>query len=88
MSEPTDSTSESENPAIEAPEPHPHRPRTNRDWWPDQLELSVLAQPSARGNPLGEGFDYAAAVADLDVEALKADVMAVMTDSQPWWPAD
>jgi len=80
--------SESENPAIDAPEPEPHRPRTNRDWWPDAVDLSVLNQHSPKGDPLGEGFDYAAAVADLDVDALKADVMAVMTDSQDWWPAD
>jgi catalase-peroxidase len=80
--------SESENPAIDAPEPERHRPRTNRDWWPDQLDLQVLHQHSPRANPLGAHFDYAEAFASLDVDALKADVMAVMTDSQDWWPAD
>ena len=54
------SGSESENPAIPSPTPRPTRPRTNRDWWPDQLDLQVLHQHSPRANPLGEHFDYAA----------------------------
>ncbi|GAB2693261.1 catalase/peroxidase HPI [Thalassiella azotivora] len=80
--------SESENPAIPAPEPKAHRPRTNRDWWPNQLDLKVLHQHSPRSTPLGDDFDYAAAFATLDVEELKRDVEAVMTNSQDWWPAD
>jgi catalase-peroxidase len=80
--------SESENPVIDAPTPERTRPRTNRDWWPNQLDLQVLHQHSPRANPLGDDFDYAAEVATLDVEALKQDVIAVMTDSQDWWPAD
>ena len=80
--------SESENPAIPAPEPKAHRPRTIQDWWPDQLDLSVLHQHSPKANPLGEGFSYKEQFAQLDVEALKRDVEAVMTDSQDWWPAD
>ena len=81
--------SESENPAIPAPEPATNRrPRTNKDWWPDQLDLSVLHQRNAKADPLGDDFDYAAEFAKLDVDALKADVMAVMTDSKDWWPAD
>nr|MDQ3294254.1 catalase/peroxidase HPI [Actinomycetota bacterium] len=80
--------SESENPAIDAPEPKGHRPRSNQDWWPNQLDLSVLHQHSPRGNPLGERFDYQEAFAGLDVEALKADLVEVMTTSQDWWPAD
>jgi catalase-peroxidase len=80
--------SESENPAIPAPEPKRGRPHTNQDWWPNQLDLKVLHQHAPRSNPLGESFDYAQAFARLDVEALKADVRAVMTDSQDWWPAD
>src|SRR3990167_2733923 len=80
--------SESENPAIDAPEPKGTRPRTNRDWWPNQLDLQVLHQHSPRANPLGEDFDYAAEVATLDVEALKRDVFEVMTTSQDWGPAD
>jgi catalase-peroxidase len=80
--------SESENPAIPAPTPKPHRPHTNQDWWPNQLDLSVLHQHSPRGNPLGEDFDYATAFRSLDVDALKRDVIEVMTTSQDWWPAD
>jgi len=80
--------SESENPVIDAPEPEAHRPRTNRDWWPDRLDLQVLGQNASAASPLGEGFDYAAEVATIDFDELKADVMAIMTDSQPWWPAD
>jgi catalase-peroxidase len=80
--------SESENPAIPSPEPTAHRPRTNRDWWPNQLNLQVLHQHSPRSNPMGEDFDYAEAFQSLDVEALKRDLIEVMTTSQEWWPAD
>ncbi|MFF5703629.1 catalase/peroxidase HPI [Streptomyces sp. NPDC012794] len=82
------SGSESENPAIPSPAATPTRPRTNRDWWPNQLDLQVLHQHSPRSNPMGEDFDYAREFADLDVEALKRDVFEVMTTSQDWWPAD
>ncbi len=84
----TESTSESENPAISAPTPEPTRPRTNRDWWPNQPDLQVLNKPSRESDPLGEDFDYAEAFKDLDVEALKQDLIEVMTTSQDWWPAD
>jgi catalase-peroxidase len=80
--------SESENPAIQSPTPAPTRPRTNQDWWPNQPNLQVLAQRSARSNPLGADFDYAAEFAKVDVEALKQDLIEVMTTSQDWWPAD
>ncbi|MEQ1786523.1 MAG: catalase/peroxidase HPI [Acidimicrobiales bacterium] len=80
--------SDSENPAIDAPEVKASRPRTNKDWWPNQLDLSVLHQHSHAGSPLDDDFDYAAAVATLDVEALKADIVDVLTTSQEWWPAD
>ena len=80
--------SESENPAIDAPTPKAHRPHTNRDWWPNQLDLSVLHQHSERGNPLGPDFSYAKAFEQLDVDALRSDLIAAMTDSQEWWPAD
>jgi catalase-peroxidase len=81
--------SESENPAIDSPEPKTGtRPHTNRDWWPDQLDLSVLHQHSPRVNPMGEDFDYAEAFKSLDVEAIKRDITDVMTTSQDWWPAD
>ncbi|MEU4158722.1 catalase/peroxidase HPI [Actinoplanes sp. NPDC026670] len=80
--------SESENPAIDSPTPQTGgRPRTNRDWWPNQLDLSVLHAHSSRGNPL-PGFDYATEFEKLDVEALKADIVTVLTTSQDWWPAD
>ncbi|WFB05791.1 catalase/peroxidase HPI [Streptomyces sp. LX-29] len=82
------SASESENPAISSPTPTPTRPKTNRDWWPNQLDLQVLHQHSSRSNPLGEDFDYAKEFATLDLDALKQDVFAVMTASQDWWPAD
>ena len=85
---PTCLSSESENPAIPAPTPKPHRPRTNQDWWPNQLDLSVLHQHSPRANPMDEDFDYAEEFATLDVDALKRDVFEVMTTSQDWWPAD
>ena len=84
----SDSGSESENPAIPAPTPKPHRPRTNQDWWPNQLDLQVLHQHSPRSNPMGEDFDYAEEFKTLDVDALKQDIVDVMTTSQDWWPAD
>ncbi len=80
--------SESENPAIPSPTPKPSRPRTNQDWWPNQLNLQVLHQHSPRANPLGEAFNYAEEFKTLDVEALKRDIYEVMTTSQDWWPAD
>ena len=61
---------------------------TNRDWWPHQLRLDLLNQHSARSNPLGGDFDYAAAFNSLDLAAVKQDLAALMTDSQDWWPAD
>ncbi|WCP15908.1 Catalase-peroxidase [Sphingobium sp. AntQ-1] len=62
--------------------------RTNRDWWPNQLSLEILQQNGLSGDPLGHDFDYAAAFQSLDYDAVKADLTALMTDSQPWWPAD
>jgi catalase-peroxidase len=84
----TRSVSESENPGMPSPKPKVQRPRTNKDWWPNQLDLSVLHQHSARSNPMGEDFDYASEFKSLDVEALKGDLIKVMTTSQEWWPAD
>ncbi len=80
--------SESENPVIPAPTPKEHAPRTNRDWWPDQLDLQVLQQQSPLANPMGDNFDYVAEFKTLDVDALKQDIFDVMTTSQDWWPAD
>jgi catalase-peroxidase len=82
------SGSESENPAIRAPQPKAHRAMSNEDWWPNQLDLQVLRQHSPHSNPMGAGFDYAAEFATLDVDALKRDIFDVMTTSQEWWPAD
>ncbi len=62
--------------------------RGNRDWWPESLSLSVLNQHAPRSNPLGADFDYAAAFKTLDLDAVMADLKALMTDSQDWWPAD
>ncbi len=62
--------------------------RTNRDWWPNQLNLNILHQHSARSNPMGPDFDYAAEFKQLDLAAVKQDLFALMTDSQDWWPAD
>ncbi|MBD8630353.1 catalase/peroxidase HPI [Oxalobacteraceae sp. CFBP 8755] len=61
---------------------------TNRDWWPKALRLDLLAQHSAKSDPMGSDFDYRAAFNSLDLEAVKADLAKVMTDSQDWWPAD
>ncbi|MBV6817318.1 catalase/peroxidase HPI [Rahnella sp. PD12R] len=61
---------------------------SNRDWWPNQLRTDLLNQHSARSNPLGEAFDYRKEFAKLDYSALKADIKGVLTESQPWWPAD
>ncbi|MDX1493303.1 MAG: peroxidase family protein, partial [Longimicrobiales bacterium] len=61
---------------------------SNRDWWPNQLNLALLHQNSPAGNPLGEDFDYAAAFGELDLQAVKEDLYDLMTESQDWWPAD
>src|SRR5262249_57711107 len=80
--------SESENPAIPSPTPKQTRPRTNKDWWPNQLDLSILHAHSPLSDPMGKDFNYAEEFKKLDVEALKKDVEQVMTTSQDWWPAD
>ena len=61
---------------------------SNRSWWPNQLKLNILRQHSASSNPMDEAFDYAQEFASLDFAAIKADIVALMTDSQDWWPAD
>ena len=61
---------------------------TNRDWWPKQLRVDLLSQHSGKSNPMDNGFNYAEAVKSLDLAAVKKDLAALMTDSQPWWPAD
>jgi catalase-peroxidase len=64
------------------------KPRSNSFWWPDQLDLSSLRDHDTRSSPLGDGFDYAEAFNSLDLDEVKRDVDAVLTDSQDWWPAD
>ncbi|MGA7966297.1 MAG: catalase/peroxidase HPI [Gammaproteobacteria bacterium] len=61
---------------------------SNRDWWPNQLNLNILRQNSAKPNPMGEAFNYAEEFKSLDLTAVKKDLLALMTDSQDWWPAD
>ncbi len=61
---------------------------SNRDWWPNQLNLKILHQHSHMSNPMAEAFNYAEEFKKLDLEALKKDLYALMTDSQDWWPAD
>jgi len=84
----TASVSESENPAIPSPTPARNRPRTNQDWWPNQPDLAVLHEHAPQASPLEPDFDYAEAFRDLDVEALKRDIVELLTTSQDWWPAD
>jgi catalase-peroxidase len=84
----TKSVSESENPAIPSPTPKAGRPHTIQDWWPNQLDLRVLHQHSSLSDPMDDDFDYGEAFKGLDVEALKADLIALMTDSRDFWPAD
>src|SRR2546423_6455964 len=64
------------------------RARSNRDWWPNQLDLTVLHQNPVTADPMGADFDYAAEFRTLDLDAVKADIATVMTTSQSWWPAD
>jgi catalase-peroxidase len=80
--------SESENPVIPAPTAESHRPRTNRDWWPNQPDLRALHQNSPQCNPMGADFNYAEEFKTLDLDAVKRDLVDVMTTSQDWWPAD
>jgi catalase-peroxidase len=84
----SDRGSESENPVIPAPVRAPARPRTNQDWWPNQLNLQVLHQHSPQASPMGADFSYADEFRTLDLGALKRDIFELMTTSQDWWPAD
>ena len=69
-------------------EQHTNSARSNRDWWPEQINLNILHQHDRKSNPMGENFDYAEEFKKLDYDALKKDLNALMTDSQDWWPAD
>jgi catalase-peroxidase len=62
--------------------------KTNKDWWPNQLDLSVLRQNSEKADPMGDTYDYRKAFSSLDYDALKSDINKVLTESQDWWPAD
>jgi catalase-peroxidase len=68
--------------------PHPTQGEANRGWWPNRLNLKILAKNPAEANPLGEEFDYAEAFESLDLDAVKRDIEQVLTTSQDWWPAD
>ena len=61
---------------------------TNRDWWPNKLNLNILRQHSSKSNPMGGDFNYAKEFKKLDLKAVKKDLYKLMTDSQEWWPAD
>lgn len=74
--------------SVTTSEMSPKKGPTNRDWWPNQLDLSVLRQNSSLSDPMGPGFDYRKAFASLDYAALKSDLRKLMTQSQDWWPAD
>src|SRR4051794_8993204 len=65
-----------------------HEFQSNEKWWPDALNLRMLHQRHPGSSPLGDGFDYRANLANVDIDELSRDVDALMTDSQPWWPAD
>jgi catalase-peroxidase len=77
-----------DNAPAKCPVVHGAHGRANRDWWPDNLRLEGLNQHAPRSNPMGEAFDYAAEFKTLDLKAVIADLHALMTDSQEWWPAD
>ena len=62
--------------------------KTNRDWWPNQLDLSVLRKHSFQSDPMGENFNYRESFNSLDYASLKSDLYDLMTESQDWWPAD
>lgn len=79
---------ESRCPVAHGRAPHPTQGDGNRGWWPNQLNLKILAKNPAVANPLGEDFDYAEAFGNLDLAAVKRDIAQVLTASQDWWPAD
>ena len=74
--------------ALSSPAHAQSAPKSNQFWWPDQVDLSPLRAHNAESNPLGADFDYAEAFATLDLDEVKQDIEALMTDSQDWWPAD
>ena len=87
-SENPDAPSEGGCPVVHGRAAHPTEGGGNRQWWPERLNLKILATNPAVGNPLGTGFDYAAAFTALDLAGVKADIADLLTTSQAWWPAD
>ncbi|MBN1985963.1 MAG: catalase-peroxidase, partial [Prolixibacteraceae bacterium] len=77
------------NDESKCPVPHAHMKGTsNRDWWPNKLNVNILRQHSSKSNPMGKDFNYAKEFQSLDLAAVKKDLTDLMTDSQDWWPAD
>ncbi len=74
--------------ALSAPAMRQDAPKSNQFWWPEQLDLSPLRRHGVESDPMGDGFDYAREFATLDLDAVKKDIQAVLTDSKDWWPAD
>ncbi|WP_375475609.1 catalase/peroxidase HPI [uncultured Jatrophihabitans sp.] len=87
MNEP-EASDEAKCPVAHGRRPYPVEGGSNRDWWPNQLNLKILRKHAAAANPLDADFDYAAAFQTLDLSAVKADLEQVLTTSKPWWPAD
>ena len=75
-------------PVVGGTRPHPTAGGSNRDWWPNQLNLKILRKHNEVADPMGADFDYAEAFSQVDLAAVKSDLQAVLTDSQDWWPAD
>src|SRR6201997_4850723 len=87
MDKSMEATTENQS-AAKCPFTGSNRGRSNRDWWPNQLDVQVLHGNSTLSNPMGEDFDYAKEFQSLDLNAVIKDLHALMTDSQDWWPAD
>ncbi|MER6124132.1 catalase/peroxidase HPI [Streptomyces sp. NPDC001795] len=88
MSDSHENAAEGKCPVAHGRAPHPTQGGGNRQWWPERLNLKILAKNPAVANPLGEAFDYAEAFKSLDLPAVKRDIAEVLTDSKDWWPAD
>ena len=88
MTASSDTAKQGQCPVAHGAAPQGPAGRTNKDWWPNQIDLSVLHQDGPASNPMGADFDYAKAFARLDLDAVTADLTALMTTSQDWWPAD
>ncbi|MBJ7473284.1 MAG: catalase-peroxidase, partial [Solirubrobacteraceae bacterium] len=87
MNEP-EATERAGCPVVHERTPHPTQGSANAAWWPNRLNLKILAKNPVEANPLGEDFDYAEAFKSLDLPAVKRDIEEILTTSQDWWPAD